>query len=137
MIPESIFIDTGAWVALADRDDAHHAKAASIYPTLLKTQGRLITSNLVIAESYILILNELGHQAAINFLERIKASPRILKVYSNEDIESDAEELLRQYSDQDFSYADAVSFVIMKREKIKKAFSFDGHFLTAGFINIP
>lgn len=82
-------------------------------------------------------MNELGHQAAINFLERIKASPRILRIYSNEDIESDAEELLKKYSDQDFSYADAVSFMIMKRERIKKAFSFDGHFLTAGFINIP
>jgi hypothetical protein len=137
MLPEIIFVDTGAWVALADRDDAHHAKAASIYPILLKTHRRLITSNLVIAESYILILNELGHQAAINFLERIKASPRILRIYSNEDIESDAEELLKKYSDQDFSYADAVSFVIMKRERIKKAFSFNGHFLTAGFINIP
>jgi len=137
MLPESIFVDTGAWVALADRDDAHHLKAASIYPTLLKTQRRLITSNLVIAESYILILNELGHQAAIHYLEAIKTSPRILKIYSNEDLESEAEELLIRYSDQDFSYADAVSFAIMKREKIKKAFSFDSHFLTAGFINIP
>ena len=94
-----------------------------------------MTSNLVIAESYILILNELGHQATIHYLERIKTSPRILKIYSNEDLESEAEELLIKYSDQDFSYADAVSFAIMKREKIKKAFSFDGHFSTAGFIN--
>ena len=137
MLPESIFVDTGAWVALADRDDTHHSKAASIYPTLLKTQKRLMTSNLVIAESYILILNELGHQAAIRYLEGIKTSPRILKIYSNEDLESEAEELLIKYSDQDFSYADAVSFAIMKREKIKKAFSFDSHFRTAGFINIP
>jgi predicted nucleic acid-binding protein len=137
MFPESIFVDTGAWVALADRDDVHHSKAASIYPTLLKTQKRLMTSNLVIAESYILILNELGHQAAIRYLEGIKTSPRILKIYSNEDLESEAEELLIKYSDQDFSYADAVSFAIMKREKIKKAFSFDSHFRTAGFINIP
>jgi len=137
MLPESIFVDTGAWVALADRDDVHHLKAASIYPTLLKTQKRLMTSNLVIAESYILILKELGHQAAIHYLEGIKTSPRILKIYSNEDLESEAEELLIKYSDQDFSYADAVSFAIMKREKIKKVFSFDGHFLTAGFINVP
>jgi len=93
-----------------------------------------MTSNLVIAESYILILNELGHQAAMNYLEGIKTSPRILKIYSNEDLESEAEELLIRYSDQDFSYADTVSFAIMKREKIKKTFSFDSHFLTAGFI---
>ena len=137
MLPESIFVDTGAWVALADRDDVHHSKAASIYPTLLKTEKRLMTSNLVIAESYIIILNELGHQAAIHYLQGIKSSPRIQKIYSNEDLESEAEDLLIRYSDQNFSYADAVSFTIMKREKIRKAFSFDSHFLTAGFINVP
>jgi predicted nucleic acid-binding protein len=136
-LTESIFVDTSAWAALADKDDAHHIDAASIYPSLLKTQRSLITSNLVIAEAYILILNELGHPAAINFLGGLKASPRILRIFSSEDIELEAEKILKQYSDQDFSYTDAVSFVIMKRQKISRAFSFDKHFVTAGFINIP
>ena len=70
-----------------------------------------------------------------NFLERIKASPRILKIYSNEEIETEAEGILAKYSDQDFSYTDAVSFVIMKRQKIRKAFCFDKHFVTAGFVS--
>ena len=137
MFPEHIFVDTSAWVALADKDDANHKKAVSIYPTLLKTQKGLVTSNLVIAETYVLLLNELGHQSAINFLEKIKASPRILKMYSNEDIEGDAEEILIKYDDQDFSYADAVSFAFMKRQKIGKAFCFDKHFVTAGFESFP
>ncbi len=137
MSPENIFVDTSAWVALADKDDTYHKKAASIYPSLLKTHRSLITSNLVIAETYVLILNVLGYKAALNFLTRIKASPRILKIYSGEDIEAEAEKILTKYVDQDFSYTDAVSFVIMKRLKIKKAFCFDKHFLTAGFINVP
>ncbi|OIP61021.1 MAG: DNA-binding protein [Nitrospirae bacterium CG_4_9_14_3_um_filter_53_35] len=134
---DNIFVDTSAWVALADRDDAHHKKAASIYPSLLTSHKGLITSNFVIAEVYILILNELGHQPALDFLEKVKTSPRIMKVYSSEDVEADAEKILKQYHDQDFSYTDAVSFVIMKRQKIEKAFSFDKHFLTAGFVNVP
>jgi hypothetical protein len=93
--------------------------------------------NFVIAETYIIILNELGHKLAIDFLEKLKASPRILKIYSNEDIEAEAEPILVKYSDQDFSYTDAVSFVIMKRQKIRKAFSFDKHFVIEGFVNIP
>lgn len=80
-----------------------------------------------------MILKELGHKAAISFLEGIKTSPRILRIYSNEEIETDAEDILAKYDDHDFSYADAVSFVIMKELKIKKAFCFDKHFLTAGF----
>lgn len=137
MMPESIFIDTGAWYALADRDDGHHKDAVLIYPDLLKTHRVLVTSNYVVAEAYILILNEIGHPAAIGFLEKINASPRIAKVYSTEDIEKDAEETLKKYTDQDFSYADSVSFTIMKRRKIRKAFSFDKHFQTMGFITLP
>jgi predicted nucleic acid-binding protein len=134
---EDIFVDTGAWVALADEDDTHHGNAIAIYPTLLKSSRSLITTNLVIAESYVIIMNELGHRAVVRFLEGVNASPRIVKVYSNENIERESEDLLRRYDDQDFSYSDSVSFTIMKRQKIKKAFSFDKHFQTMGFVRIP
>jgi len=134
---DDVFVDTSAWVALADKDDSHHKEAASSYPSIFKNHKNLITSNLVIAETYIVLLKGLRHEAAIEFLERIKASPRILKICSNENIETEAEGILVKYIDQDFSYADAVSFVIMKRQKIRKAFCFDKHFVTAGFINIP
>lgn len=137
MVLEDIFVDTSAWIALVDKDDSHHKEAASSYPSLLKNHRNLITSNFVIAETYIIILNELGHKLAIDFLEKLKASPRILKIYSNEDIEAEAEPILVKYSDQDFSYTDAISFVIMKRQKIRKAFSFDKHIVIAGFVNIP
>jgi uncharacterized protein len=137
MFPENVFVDTSAWVALADKDDANHKKAAAVYPSILKIQKGVITSNLVIAETYVLLLHELGYHSAMNFLEKIKASPRIVRIYSNDDIERDGEEILKKYDDQDFSYADAVSFVIMKRQKIRKAFCFDKHFATAGFESIP
>jgi len=137
MMLEDIFVDSSAWIALADKDDSHHKEAASNYPSIFKNHKNLITSNLVIAETYIVLLKELRHKAAIEFLERIKASPRILKIYSNENIETEAEGILAKYMDQEFSYTDAVSFVIMKRQKIRKAFCFDKHFATAGFTSIP
>lgn len=137
MMRENIFVDSSAWIALADKDDSHHKEAASSYPAIFKNHKTLVTNNLVLAETYIVLLKELGHKAALEFLERVKASPRITKIYSNESIEAEAEEVLEKYGDQDFSYADAVSFVIMKREKIRKAFCFDKHFVTAGFINVP
>jgi predicted nucleic acid-binding protein len=134
---EDVFVDTSAWVALADKGDSHHRDAASSYPSIFKNHKSLVTSNLIIAETYILLLKELRHRAAIEFLERIKASPRILRVYSNEGVETEAEGILAKFTDQDFSYTDAVSFVMMKRQKIRKAFCFDKHFVTAGFTNIP
>lgn len=134
---EIIFVDTGAWVALADKDDKRHAEAVSIFPSLLKTCRELVTSNLVVAESYILILKGLGHNAAVSFLEKINSSPRIVRLCSTSDMETEAEKILRKYQDQDFSYTDAVSFEMMKRQKIMKAFSFDKHFQTMGFMKAP
>jgi predicted nucleic acid-binding protein len=66
-------------VTVWTEDDAHHKEVASICPSLLKTHRGLITSNLVVAESYILLLKGLGHSAAMNFLESIsKQSTRIV-----------------------------------------------------------
>ena len=45
-----LFVDTGAWVALADADDQHHARAAAFLPTALAEYQRLVTTDLVVAE---------------------------------------------------------------------------------------
>lgn len=131
-----VFVDTGAWIALAAEDDAHHEEAAEAYPELLR-KYRLVTTNLVVAETYILLRREAGHRAAIEFLERLAASPRIRKVYSTPELEREAEEILRRYKDPDFSYTDAVSFALMQQEGIEEAFAFDAHFRTMGFLLIP
>jgi uncharacterized protein len=134
---EGIFVDSSAWIALADKDDIHHKEAASAYLSIFQNFRTLVTSNLVIAETYIVLLKELGHKAAMEFLERIKTSPRIQRIWSDDIFDAEAERLLSKYPDQDFSYADAVSFAIMKGQRIKKAFSFDKHFVIAGFTNLP
>lgn len=130
-----VFVDTGAWVALADADDEYHARAASLYPDLLR-RHLLVTHNLVIAETYILIRRALGHSEAFLFLEKISSSPRIQKVYSDQTLEAEAESILGKYKDQDFSYTDAVSFALMAQMQIRQAFAFDHHFSTAGFERI-
>ena len=129
------FVDTSAWYALADRSDQHHNEAVEIYPKLLSGNLPLKTTNLIIAETYILIRRGIGYQAAITFLENIASSPRVVKIYSDSIPEEAAESILRQ--NQDFSITDAVSFVVMKQYGITEAFSFDKHFVTAGFTLIP
>ena len=137
METKTLFVDTGAWFALADRSDRHHKGAVDIYPQLLKDSHHLTTTNLVVAETYVLIRRVMGHQPAIAFLQNISASPRVVKIYSDRILEEAAESILSQYKDQNFSYTDAVSFAIMKDYGIKQAFSFDQHFVTAGFTLVP
>lgn len=134
---DTIFVDTGAWFALVNKSDQYHNQAVEIYPKLLSSYRHLTTTNLVIAESYILIRCTIGHRPGIAFLENLGASPRVMKIYSDGVLEEAAEKTLKKYQDQDFSYTDAVSFAVMNQYGIKQAFSFDVHFLTAGFTLIP
>ena len=40
---------------------------------------------------------------------------------------------MARFSDQAFSLVDAVSFEVMRRNKVTHAFAFDRHFAIAGF----
>jgi predicted nucleic acid-binding protein len=53
-------------VALADADDQHHARAAAFLPTALAEYQRLVTTDLVVGESGIILTLALGHACAIN-----------------------------------------------------------------------
>ncbi len=132
-----VFADAGAWIALNDRGDKYYPAAVDLYQRLLRERRPLVTTNLVIAEAYIAIRRAGGLQPAMLFLNSIRQSSRLLKIYSDAALETAAEELLRRYADQDFSLTDAVSFVVMQQRGIKEVFGFDRHFATAGFVVVP
>lgn len=132
-----VFVDTGAWLALVDRSDGLHRQAVSTLPDVLRPDSRLVTTNLVIAESYTLIRRRIGHHAAVSFLDSLRTSPHLERVYSDQRLELAAEEILRRYADQPLSYVDAVSFAVMQAENMSEAFAFDHHFRVAGFTTVP
>lgn len=132
-----VFVDAGAWIAVINQRDAFHAEAAPFYARLLREKRPLVTTNLVVAEAYAMIRRHAGYQPAIGFLDSVRLSSRLTKIYSTEALEIEAEKTLRRYTDQDFSLADAVSFLVMQQWRITEAFAFDGHFATAGFKVVP
>jgi predicted nucleic acid-binding protein len=132
-----VFVDADAWIAVINQRDEYHAEAAAFYERLLREKRPLVTTNLVIAEAYAMIRRYTGSQPAIGFLDSIRQSSRLTKVYSDAALEAEAEKTLRRYADQDFSLTDAVSFVVMQQRGITEAFAFDDHFATAGFVVVP
>jgi hypothetical protein len=132
-----VFIDAGAWIALNDRGDRFHPSAVEYYQRLLRERSLLVTTNLVIAEAYINIRRAGGYQPAMRFLDSMRQSSRLTKVYADAGLEAEAEKLLRRYADQDFSLTDAVSFAVMQQRGITEVFGFDRHFATVGFVVLP
>ncbi len=134
---DEIFVDAGAWFAILEPSDNNHLAAADVLPRLLTESRRLVTTNLVIAEAYALIRRRSGYAQALKLLEQTRNSPRLERIISTPELETQAEAILRRYADQDFSYADGVSFALMKARGIRQAFAFDKHFAVMGFQLVP
>jgi predicted nucleic acid-binding protein len=132
-----VFVDAGAWIAVINARDDCHPAAVAYYGQLLRERRALVTTNLVVAEAYVMIRRYSGHRSAMQFLDSTRQSSRVTKIYSDAALEAEAEKILRRYGDQDFSLTDAVSFAVMQQRGMTEAFAFDGHFATAGFILVP
>jgi predicted nucleic acid-binding protein len=137
MSKERIFIDTGAWLGISLTDDHYHTLAEQTLAQLLKSGFRLVTTNHVVGETYTFLSRVCSSRIALIFIEKLKTSAALDYYFINEEMELAAFDWLRRYSDQPFSFVDATSFVTMKSLGLSKAFAFDKHFLTAGFIRVP
>lgn len=133
MSKKIVFVDTGAWLALADQSDQYHDKAVAQVKRLVDDNHELITTNLVIHETFMLLSRRISRKAAVAFLDEIYTDSNVQIFHSDHTVEKEAYETIRKYTEQDFSVADCVSFAIMKREGLKRAFTFDKHFKTMRF----
>lgn len=134
---KQLFVDTSAWIATVDRSDKNHKKAAAFYQKALIDFGKLLATDLVLAETYTILRLTMGIDTAFSWWDRILSSPRIELIFSDQTLFEDAGLILKKYSDQAFSLADAVSFVVMNQKNINEAFAFDKHFIVAGFSVSP
>ncbi|QGP90894.1 23S rRNA-specific endonuclease VapC20 [Neomoorella glycerini] len=134
---KKLFVDTSAWVAVVNRRDQYHNMASTFYKNAFQEYGQLITTNLVAAETYILLRLDCGLDVALGWWERITTSLKVKMIYADADITWEAVKFLRKFDDQAFSLTDAVSFAVMQQVKVNEAFAFDDHFVVAGFTMLP
>jgi uncharacterized protein len=130
-----IFVDTSAFYALLDRDDAHHPRARGAWTDLLKATPTLVTSNYVLVETFALLQNRLGIKAARAFHDDILPLINIEFVVSGTHRSGVA--ALLSASRRDLSLVDCVSFEVMRASGINTIFAFDKHFREQGFTLVP
>jgi uncharacterized protein len=86
----------------------------------------------ILIESHALILSVLGRRQAAQFLKDMQESHTVIVRVRASD-EARAQQILFQYEDKNFSFADAISFAVMERLEIRLAFTFDRDFAQYGF----
>lgn len=122
-----LLIDTGAFYALADDADRNARVARSFFRERLGTD-EFVTNSAVMLESWTLIRNKLGWDAADRYLDGLRKSPITILFIEPADLEA-AGRIMADYADQEFSLTDALSFALMERNGITDAFAFDKDFL--------
>lgn len=129
-----IFVDTSFWVALRNRRDPRHTEAVGLLARY--EAGPLVTTNHVRGETWTYLRRKAGHAAAVDFVDTLKASPRVRVVFVPEDLEAEAVRWLRRHDEREYSFVDATSFALMRSLKIRDALVFDGDFSAAGFVEL-
>jgi len=132
------FADTGRWVAWALPGDARHHDALGMLATLGRSE-QVLTSNLVVGETWTFLRRRDSHRTAVAFLDRVDAlvkADRLVVHKVAEDQEAAAWEWLRKHDERVYSYVDAASFRVMRDRRLREALAFDQDFAAAGFVEV-
>ena len=130
---EAVFVDSGAWIALALSRDPLHTNAREQWEALQGAGAKLHTSVPVVIETFTFLDRNANRDVALTWKDAI-FKPGLVQLLACElrDLEQ-SWEYFRRADLHKLSAVDATSFVIMKRARIRLAFTFDHHFAVVGF----
>ncbi len=126
-----IFVDSSHWIAELLPRDAHHEEASD--RALLTRSRRLLTSNLVVGETWTYLRRRAGHRFAWRWLDGVIATTTVQVERIDDELEAEAWAWLRVHDERWYSFVDATSFALMRRKRITDVLAFDGDFVAAGF----
>lgn len=116
-------MDSSAWYAAADDDDRGHGRAVEI----LSAGDRLVTTDHILVETWLLTRKRLGRTAAELFWGGLRRGVAAIEPVGAADLEV-AWAIGEAFPDQEFSLVDRSSFAVMQRLGIHRVASFDAHF---------
>ncbi|MBA3777044.1 MAG: PIN domain-containing protein [Betaproteobacteria bacterium] len=130
---EAAFVDSGAWIALALSRDPLHASAREQWDMLQAAGAKPHTSIPVVIETFTFLERNATRDVALTWKASIyeRGTVKILPC-DLRDLEQ-SWEYFKRADLHKLSAVDATSFVIMKRARIRLAFTFDHHFAVAGY----
>jgi len=131
-IRRGVLWDSSAILALLDADDADHERAVTIAGQIASERRPSFITNYIEVEAHALLLRKLGRMLAREWL--LAGGLPVIRVLPEE--EDRGREIVARHSDKDWSLCDAISFAVLDVRGIRRAFSFDRHFLQYSRIDV-
>jgi predicted nucleic acid-binding protein len=130
---EAVFVDSGAWIALALSRDPLHGEARDRWDRLRGAGARLHTSVPVIIETFTFLERNANRDVALSWKDATHSPGTVTILPCEIDDLQRSWDYFRRSDLHKLSAVDATSFVIMKRARIRVAYTFDHHFAVVGF----
>lgn len=130
-----IYVDTSAFFAIVNEDDADHKIAMETWEHLIGANEKLMCNNYVLVESIALIQRRVDMDA-VSILHN-DIIPFLEVEWLDESLHNAIVELILASNRRQLSFVDHASFNTMRRHGISTVFSFDDHFRQQGFNVIP
>jgi predicted nucleic acid-binding protein len=131
----TVFVDTSAFLAVLDADDANHNRVRPIWEDLITREVRLVCTNYILLETFALVQNRLGMDAVRTFQNDIL--PIVSVEWIDETTHRAGVSALLTANRRRLSLVDCTSFETMRRLGINRAFALDQHFVAQGFECLP
>jgi predicted nucleic acid-binding protein len=130
----TVLVDTSAIYALLDEDDRRHAAAVDYFRAQIGATDHAV-HNYVLVESIALVQHRLGVEAVRRLVDAIQ--PVFEVIWVDPDVHERAADRLLRDDKRRLSLVDQVSFEVMRRHGIDRAFAFDDDFGGNGFGTVP
>jgi len=138
-MPETIFWDTAAFIALGNaRDDLHQA-AINVSQELAQAQAHVLTTSSVLIEVANTFSKIALRPIAWQLIEAMQASVALQSatiVHVDADLWQRGWQLYRTRADKNWGLTDCISFIVMEDYGLRHAFTYDHHFEQAGFVRL-
>lgn len=135
-----LFFDTSAIFGWFSPRDGTHKRASDFMQKFRegKTDFKtLVITNAIFIECVDLTQRKLGKEEAVRLGDTLRQSKVVRVVDTTDTDKEDAWEIMSKYKDQDSNLTDSLSFAIMRRLRMRTAFTFDEHFKIHGYKMVP
>ncbi|NKB87108.1 MAG: PIN domain-containing protein [Acidobacteria bacterium] len=122
------YVDTAALIALADRSDTYHP----MFRRLFADPPKLVTTPLVVAEGHGWFLRRYDAARGLQFMAMIEAMTPLKVLPLSAPDQVGALEMLRRFSDQALTMADALGLYLMGEREAAVCWSTDRHLGVTG-----
>ena len=117
------YVDTSAFIAFLDRSDSYHP----LFRRLFSDPPPLVTSALVIAEAHGWFLRRYDQFRAVQFLSFVHELPALaIHAFGEKELVT-VSHLVKKFSDQALTLADAHGLAVMSERRIRTCWSADRH----------